>query len=83
MVNAINEEEETATSTEQEVVAFRPHQHQLQQQRYPQQQTPATKAIRTSRGVNKTIKILTLRNLTQPIHKAIQEMVNFVVTAKY
>jgi len=38
MVNAINEEEETATSTEQEIAAFRPQQCQQQQQRYPQQQ---------------------------------------------
>jgi hypothetical protein len=45
--------------------------------------TQATKATRTSRGVNKTIKILTLRNQTPQIHKAIQEIANFVVTAKY
>jgi hypothetical protein len=44
---------------------------------------PDTKETRTSKGVNKTIKILTLRNQTLPIHKAILEMANFVVTAKY
>jgi hypothetical protein len=80
MVNVINEEEETSTSTEQDIAAFRPQQRQQQQQRYQQQQNSAT---RTSRGVNKTIKILTLKNQTPPIHKAIQEMANFVVTAKY
>jgi hypothetical protein len=41
MVNAINEE--TSTTTDQDVAAFRPQQRQQQQQRYPQQQNSGYK----------------------------------------
>jgi hypothetical protein len=44
---------------------------------------PDTKETRTNKGVNKTIKILTLKNQTLLIHNEILAMANFVVTAKY
>jgi hypothetical protein len=83
MVNAINEDEETATSTEQEVAAFKPQQRQQQQQCYPQQQNSGYKSNQNQQRGKQNNKNSYPKNLTQAIHKAIQEMANFVVTAKY